>query len=67
VEIPDVCDLNHPRIEGRLAVAGDPIALYVVGERAIVLLNNWQGYYGSRADVEVESVQGGLVIAHTRP
>ena len=37
--------------------------MYVVGERAYVLLNNWYGYYGSRTDVAVEAYQGGLVLA----
>lgn len=63
VQILDVSDLSHPRVEGRLGVAGDPVELYVVGDRAIVLLNNWQGYYGSRDDVNVESVSGGLVMS----
>lgn len=63
VQILDVSDVNHPRVEGRLAVAGDPVELYVVDDRAIVLLNNWQGYYGARDDVKVESVSGGLVLS----
>lgn len=63
VQILDVSDVNKPRIEGRLPVAGSPVELYVVGERAIVLLNNWQGYYGNRDDLKVESVSGGLVMS----
>ncbi|MEY4578143.1 MAG: hypothetical protein RL701_2846 [Pseudomonadota bacterium] len=62
VQIIDVSALDKPRIEGRLAVTGDPVELYVVNDRAIVLLNNWQGYYGTRDDVKVESVQGGLIM-----
>jgi hypothetical protein len=63
VQILDVSDVSQPRIEGRLAVAGQPVELYVVNDRAIVLLNNLQGYYGARDDVKVESVQGGLLMS----
>jgi hypothetical protein len=63
VQILDVSDVSHPRVEGRLPVAGDPVEMYVVEDRAIVLLNNWQGYYGVRDDVKVESVSGGLVLS----
>ena len=63
VQILDISDLSKPRVEGRLPVAGDPVELYVVEDRAIVLLNNWQGYYGARDDVKVESVSGGLVLS----
>jgi hypothetical protein len=62
VQIIDVRDLERPRIEGRLAVSGEPVELYVVGDRALVLLNDWQGYAGTREDVRVASVQGGLVM-----
>ena len=63
VQILDVSDVSQPRVEGRLAIAGEPVELYVVEDRAIVLLNNWQGYYGNRDDVKVESVRGGLVLS----
>jgi hypothetical protein len=63
VQIIDVSDVSKPRIEGRLAVSGEPVELYVVNDRAIVLLNNWQGYYGARDDLRLESVQGGLVMS----
>jgi hypothetical protein len=63
VQVIDVSNVNAPRVEGRLAVEGTPVELYVVGDRAIVLFNDWRGYYGSRNDVKVESVQGGLVMS----
>jgi hypothetical protein len=63
VQVIDISDVSQPRIEGRLAVTGTPVELYVVNDRAIVLLNNWQGYYGSRDDLQVQSVQGGLVLS----
>lgn len=62
LQVIDVSNVDAPRIEGRLAAVGTPLEMYVVGQRAIVLLNNWQGYYGARDDVKVESVAGGLVL-----
>ncbi len=61
VQVIDVRDVAAPKIEGRLDVTGTPVELYVVGDRAIVLLNNWRGYYGTRQDVNVEIEEGGLV------
>jgi hypothetical protein len=63
VQIIDVSDVSAPRVEGRLAVTGYPVELYVVGTRAIVLLNNWQGYYGTRDDIQVQTESGGLVMS----
>jgi hypothetical protein len=63
VQVLDVSDLNNPRVEGRIAVAGDPVEMYVVGDRAFVLLNGWNGYYGSRDDLEIRAASGGLVMS----
>jgi hypothetical protein len=63
VQVIDIRDLNAPRVEGRLAVSGTPVEMYVGGDRALVLLNDWNGYYGARDDVKVTSVQGGLVMS----
>lgn len=63
LQVIDVSDVSDPRVIGRLPESGSPVELYVVGDRAIVLLNNWTGYYGSRADVTVSSAQGGLVLS----
>jgi hypothetical protein len=61
LQILDVRNVNAPRVEGRLDLTGTPVELYVVGDRAVVLLNNWRGYYGTRDDVSVEVEEGGLV------
>jgi hypothetical protein len=61
LQVIDVRDVAAPKIEGRLDVTGTPVEMYVVGDRAIVLLNNWRGYYGNRDDVSVELEEGGLV------
>jgi hypothetical protein len=62
LQVIDVSDVAKPEIDGRLQVTGSPVEMYVVGDRAIVLLNNWRGYYGQRDDVAVEAEEGGLVM-----
>lgn len=62
-QVIDISDLNHPVVAGRAAISGQPVEMYAVDNFAIVLLNNWTGYYGSREDVRVEPYQGGLVLA----
>lgn len=61
LQVIDVSDPSAPAIIGRTALLGTPVEMYVRGTTAFVLLNNWQGYYGSRDDVAVEHKQGGLV------
>jgi hypothetical protein len=63
LQIIDFSDVSNPQVVGRLAVTGSPVELYVVDDTAYVLMNNWQGYYGNRADVRVETRTGGLVMA----
>ncbi len=62
LQVIDIADVTKPEITGRLQVTGSPVEMYVVGDRAIVLLNNWRGYYGQRDDVAVDAEEGGLVM-----
>ncbi|MET0284169.1 MAG: beta-propeller domain-containing protein [Polyangiales bacterium] len=62
LQVVDLHDVAKPTITGRLREAGTPVEMYVVGKRAIVLLNNWTGYYGARSDVAVKQATGGLVL-----
>jgi hypothetical protein len=62
LQVIDVSNVDAPRVEGRLPAVGTPLEMYVVGSHAIVLMNDWQGYYGARDDIQVESVAGGLVL-----
>ncbi len=61
VQVIDFGDPTAPRILGRAAISGHPVEMYVVGNQALVLLNNYQGYWGRRDDVQVEAYNGGLV------
>lgn len=63
VQVIDVSDPSKPRVEGKLSVTGSPVEMYVVGDRAFVLLNGWQGYYGSRDDLKIRAASGGLVMS----
>ena len=62
LQVIDFSDPQQPSIVGNYRVSGYPVEMYVVDNQAVVLLNYYQGYYGNRADVEVDSYQGGLVL-----
>ena len=61
LQVIDVSDPAAPAIIGRVAVLGTPLEMYVRDDRAYVLLNDWEGYYGTRDDVNVERREGGLL------
>jgi hypothetical protein len=63
LQVIDVSDPSEPAIIGRLGIIGTPLEMYVRGTTAFVLLNNWQGYYGSRDDIAVQQKQGGLLVS----
>ena len=63
LQVIDISDVSKPAIIGRLRERGHPVELYLVGQRAIVLLNDWSSYYGARTDVLVERESGGLILS----
>jgi len=64
LQVIDFSDVTRPEIVGRLRVSGTPVEMYVVGNFAYLLLNNWQGYYVStRSSIGVDSYYGGVVMA----
>jgi hypothetical protein len=63
LQVIDVSNPDTPTIVGRLPMVGTPVEMYVRGDRAFVLLNDWQGYYGSREDIGIERREGGLLVA----
>ncbi|AKU92979.1 beta-propeller domain-containing protein [Vulgatibacter incomptus] len=62
LQVLDLRDLSAPAVLGRAELSGTPVELYVVGDHAIVLLNDWQGYYGSRYAATVNRASGGVVM-----
>lgn len=63
LQVIDVKDVSLPAIIGRLAIWGSPVEMYLVDNRALVLLNGYQNYYGNRDDIQVEAYEGGMVIS----
>ncbi|MCP4736134.1 MAG: hypothetical protein GY873_18275, partial [Bosea sp.] len=68
LQVIDLNDPADPEVLGRAQISGYPVEMYVVGDRAYILMNNWRGYYGwdngvdSLADdVRVEQRYGGVV------
>ncbi len=62
LQIINVEDMENPAVEGRMQVTGYPVELYVLGDKAVVLMNNWRGYWRSVHDTRPETFQGGLVM-----
>lgn len=63
LQVIDIGNVQKPKVIGRLREAGAPVEMYVIGQRAVVLLNHWTGYWGSRRDVKLEQRTGGLVLS----
>jgi len=63
LQVIDISNVDAPEIIGRFAVTGTPVEMYVVDDTAYLLINDWRGYWGTRTDIAVESVQGGLIVA----
>ena len=63
LQVIDIANLEEPTVISRLPITGTPVEMYVVGDRAFVLMNNWRGYYGNRSDIRVETQEGGLVLS----
>lgn len=62
LQVIDMADPTNPEIIGKVQVSGYPVEMYQVGNRVYMLLNDWRGYYGNRADVLPTAYQGGLVM-----
>ncbi len=62
LQIVDMADPTNPTVIGRVQITGSPVEMYQVGNRVYMLLNDYQGYYGSRTDILPDSYQGGLVV-----
>ncbi len=62
LQVIDFNDVTQPEVIGRARIAGYPVEMYVVGSQAVVLLNNYRGYWGSRDDVNVDTYYGGMLV-----
>ncbi|MDH5492716.1 MAG: beta-propeller domain-containing protein, partial [Myxococcales bacterium] len=62
LQVIDLADLDRPQIVGRMPVVGTPVEMYLDGDRAVLLLNSYSGYYGGLVGAPAEAVHGGLVL-----
>ena len=62
LQVIDLSDPAAPAITGKLRLSGYPVEMYVVGDRAVVLMNNWRAYYGSLHDPAAGTEEGGAVV-----
>jgi hypothetical protein len=62
LQVVDIHDPTSPTILGEVRVAGTPVEMYVVDDRAIVLMNGWYGYRASSDGTDVEARSGGTVL-----
>lgn len=60
LQLIDISEPSEPQILSRLSLSGSPVEMYFIDGYAVVLMNNWWGYWGSRDDIEVETFNGGL-------
>lgn len=62
LQVIDFSDVSQPEVIGRARISGHPVEMYVVGSQAVVLLNNYRGYWGNRDDVSVDAYYGGMLV-----
>ncbi len=63
LQVIDISDLDNPTIIGRLPIYGYPVEMYVTSDKAYMLLNNWQSYWGNREDLSLTAYSGGLLVS----
>ncbi|MBW2726281.1 MAG: beta-propeller domain-containing protein, partial [Deltaproteobacteria bacterium] len=62
LQIIDFGDPSQPEMIGSLALLGTPVELYVLGDRAYVLLNRWHGFYGVPYQMELTERYGASAV-----
>jgi hypothetical protein len=62
LQVLDVSNLRRPSLEGRLPITGDPVELYPLGERALVIYNNNTTYFAAADSPDVELFSGAMVL-----
>lgn len=62
LQVLDLNDIDAPEVVGSLRLAGQPVEAYVVGDRALVLMNGWQAWFGAQDAAIFETARGGAVV-----
>ncbi len=60
LQLIDIQDPSEPQILSRLPLSGTPVEMYFVEGYAVVLMNNWWGYWGVHDDLVGDQFNGGL-------
>lgn len=61
LQLIDINDPSNPQLLSRLSLSGSPVEMYFIEGYAVVMMNNWWGYWGRRDDIAVDEFNGGLV------
>jgi hypothetical protein len=61
LQLIDIHDPSVPQLLSRLSLSGSPVEMYFLEGYAVVMMNNWWGYWGRRDDINVDPFNGGLV------
>ncbi|KYF93623.1 hypothetical protein BE18_51025 [Sorangium cellulosum] len=62
LQVIDIHDPESPAMVGQMPVAGTPVEMYVDGDRAIVLLNDWVGLRATPGSLIMDRRAGGAVL-----
>ena len=63
LQIIDVSNVNQPRVEGQLRLAGEPVELYVIGDRVLVLYNDATEWHGSTDNAELHIANSAELVS----
>ncbi|MFB6264522.1 MAG: beta-propeller domain-containing protein, partial [Bradymonadaceae bacterium] len=61
LQVVDFSDPRHPSVIGRARLHGDPVEMYLVGNKVYALLNDWQGYRPRASHFLPRRVSGSVV------
>jgi hypothetical protein len=62
LQVIDFSDVANPTIIGRLSLVGSPVELYISDSKAVILLTDWTGYFGSGEDNRITKRTGSAVV-----
>jgi len=63
LQVINLTDPDHPEVQGRMDLTGEPQALVVVGDYALVGLASWHSWYAGPLDAANTLVHGSAVMA----
>lgn len=61
LQLVNIEDPTAPELLSRLSLSGSPVEMYFIQGYAVVLMNNWWGYWGVHEGIAGDPFNGGLV------